>query len=215
MNAARKIGCILLLTAALTALLARHVAAQTRLSIVAGLAISEVAGDDWDENSFDDRKGFHIGVAAEVPLLGVFTLLPGATYLNRGFTSLDGAYDLKLSYLEVSAPLRLNVPVGPVTVGAFASPGISLAFGCAEKQEIEGGVSARDCDPSEFFFKGWDFTGIIGAGLSIPLSNEARLLLNGALNTSLTSIATGTPKADFRHRSILINAGVSFPLRNR
>jgi hypothetical protein len=190
-------------------------AAQTRMILVGGLTISEISGDDAVGGDFGTRNGFHLGVAADLPLLGWLSVSPGATYLDRGYTYPGDSASIKLSYLEVSAPLRVSVPVGPVSFGVFASPGIALEFGCIFKEQRGNVESSLDCEGSDLDFKGWDVTGIVGAGLAVPLANDTRVLLSGALDTSLTSLDSGDPPLDLRHRSWLISAGASFPLRQR
>jgi hypothetical protein len=201
------------LTAALL-LSAREASAQARMVIVVGLADSELAGDDATVRGFGDRKGFHVGVSGDVPIFGrLLTFGPGATYLERGFSYPNGTTRVKLSYLEVSVPLRVNVPVGDAfTVTLFAGPGFGLEFGCALTDEQENLVSTLDCQSSDFDFRSWDLTTVFGAGVTVPVSERAWVVANAALDGSFRSIDSGSPKADFKHRSLLINAGVSVPL---
>jgi hypothetical protein len=109
----------------------------------------------------------------------------------------------------------VSVPLGAFSVGVFASPGIALEFGCLYKERRENVESSLDCQGNDLDFKSWDVTGLVGAGVAVPLSGGVNLLFQGALDRSLTSIDTGSPKADFKHRSWLFNAGASFPMNMR
>jgi hypothetical protein len=211
----RRAGTTFLLQAALAASAAVHPtvgASQTRMIMVAGVAVSDIAGTDGDAGNFGSRTGLHLNIAAELPLLGVLSVAPGATYLDRGYTYPGDSASIKLSYLEVSAPLRVSVPLGPLSFGVFGGPGIALEFGCLYKERNDRVETSLDCQGNDLDFKSWDVTGIVGAGLALPLSSGTNILLNGALDTSLISLDRGSPKADFRHRSWLVNAGASFPL---
>jgi hypothetical protein len=181
---------------------------------VLGLAASELAGEDAELRNFQDRKGFHVGVSGDIPLLGrLVTLGPGAMYIERGFSYPNGTTSVKLSFLEISSPLRINIPAGDAfTFGVFASPGFALEFGCTLTDEQENLVSTVECQSRDFDFRSWDLTGLIGAGVTVPVAERAWVVANAVLNRSLRSIDSGSPRADFKHRTLLINAGVSVPL---
>jgi len=214
MNAGRSTTAVLVLALLLaSAPLSTPLSGQTRVSIVGGPVISTLTGDGADALAdLGSRTGVHVGVLADLPLFGSrLSIAPGGLYVEKGFTQDGGDFDLKLSFLEVVAPLRLAVPLGgALGVNVYAGPGIGLAMGCVERFRVENVESIFDCDISDFGLKGWDLTGHLGAGLSYAINPQASILLNGALDQSLVSVATSSNSQDLRHRSWLIQAGVLF-----
>jgi len=209
MNAGRSTISILVLALLLPL---APLSGQTRVSIVGGAAISTLTGDGADAIAdMGSRTGVHVRVSADMPLLGgVLSVAPGGLYVEKGFSQDDGDFDLKLSFLEVVAPLRLAVPLGgALGMNLYAGPGIGLAMGCVERIRVENVVTILDCDVGDFGLKGWDLTGHFGAGLSYTVNPQASILLNGALDRSLLSVSTSSQQ-DLRHRSWLIQAGVRF-----
>jgi hypothetical protein len=191
--------------------------AQTRMSVVAGPAMSNVSGADTEGAGYTGRTGVYIGIATELPLLGSFlSVLPGGSYLDRGYNFDGDTYKLKLPYVEISAPLRVSVPLGS-TFGMhlFGGPGFALAFGCSFIEQQDNVQSSFTCEPSDFLIRSWDVTAILGGGLSIAVAGPTRLLLQAAVDNSLMTIDSGNPRADIKHRTLLITAGASFALQNR
>jgi hypothetical protein len=209
--------CPLLLIALLSIPTAAH--AQTRMALSGGVAISKLTGHDVsDFQDLRTRRGIYVNGAADIPLLGggILSVSPGATYVDRGFTFGDTSIEsaIKLSYLQIVAPLRVSVPVaGPLGVHVFGGPGFGLSFGCLFSRRQPNSITTVDCTNDEFQFKSIDVTGLLGAGLSFLLPNETRITLNGALDTSLKSIDSSEQNQDIRHRSLIISAGVIYPIQ--
>lgn len=214
MRALRGFAWVLLSGALL--LPAEPVLGQTRMSVVAGAARSGVSGADTEGAGYSGRTGIYLNVAAELPLWRFLSVLPGGSYLDRGYNFNEDNYRLKLPYVEISAPLRVSVPLGG-TLGlhVFGGPGFALAFGCNFIQEQGNVQSSFTCEPGDFLIRSWDVTAILGGGLSIAVAGPTRLLLQAAVDNSLMTIDSGNPRADIKHRTLLITAGASFALQNR
>ena len=214
MRALRGAVQVLLLSALL--LPAEPLLGQTRMSVVAGAALSDVSGADTEGAGYSGRTGVYIGIATELTLWRFLSVLPGGSYLDRGYNFNGGTAKLKLPYVEISAPLRVTVPLGSTfALNLFGGPGLALAFGCSFIEEQGNVQSSFTCEPSDFFIRSWDVTGIVGGGLSIAIAGPTRLLLQAALDNSLMTVDAGNPRADIKHSSLLITAGASFPLQNR
>lgn len=201
-------------------LFSESLAAQTRLAIVGGVTISQLSGSGVDDyEDLESRTGINLAISAEVPLLGRFVrFVPGGVFIDKGFR--DGTSSLKLSYLEVIAPLLVSVPVGGAfRFNVFAGPGFGLEFGCQFKttqETTEGNVqSSFDCQNQDFEFKGTDVTIMAGAGVEVPVAPQISILANVALDSSLRSIDSSIANADLKHRAWLISAGAAFPLSQR
>jgi hypothetical protein len=197
------------------------VSAQVRMTLGGGVAMSRLTGDNAGFEGIRQRRGIFVNFAADIPLLGggILSVVPGGVYIDRGFTFVEEAFDesaLKLSYLQVVAPLRLDVPIaGPVGVHAFGGPGFGVSFGCQFTRRRTGSITSFDCTNDEFQFKSIDVTAMGGGGLTYRLPNDTRIMLTAALNTSLSSVDSSESNLDIRHRSLLFGAGVTYPLQTR
>jgi hypothetical protein len=189
-------------------------AAQARMSIVGGLAASELSDEGGE--GLGSRKGVHIGAFGEVPLLGGWlSFLPGGHYIEKGFSSGE-AISVKLSYFEIMAPLRVGLPMGEkLSVHAFAGPGFAMEMGCVFKEIDDNIQRTFDCHGSDFQFKGHDVTGVVGMGAAVVLSPRLSIVLSGAMDRSLISISSASSDATLRNRTWLISGGVSYPLARR
>jgi hypothetical protein len=191
---------------------ASKLSAQTRIMVFAGASVASLEGEGSDPSA-GSRTGIHVGAASDLPILfaGRLSFMPGGQLIEKGFSHDSGNFDLRLYYLEVLAQLKLSVPLGGLfSVNLFGGPGAALGFGCVEKVRDEGVERQRDCEPSEFGIKGWDLVGLAGAGVAVHVTPQASILLNGAYDTSLTSVASSAVQGDLKNRAWLIQAGVSF-----
>jgi hypothetical protein len=206
-----------LLVTALTVVPAT-VSAQTRMTLLGGLAFSRVAGTEESEfSNMRARRGLHVTVTADIPLFtSALTISPGGAFTDRGFHYGPEATEteIKLSYFEIIAPLRVAIPVaGPLGLNLYAGPGFGLSMGCQFKARTSPqSISMVDCRNGDFDFKSIDLVGIAGAGISFTLPGDTKLQVNGALDRSLTSIRDN---ADVKHRTWLIQAGASYPVQRR
>jgi hypothetical protein len=214
MTVARRTTQALLLAA--LALAPAAASAQTRMTLLGGLAISRVAGTDESEfSNMRNRRGMHVTITADIPLFtSALTFSPGGAFTDRGFTYGPEATraEIKLSYLEIIAPLRVSIPVaGPLGLSLFGGPGFGLSMGCQFKARTSPQtISMVDCRNGDFDFKSIDVVGVAGAGFSFLLPGDTRVLLNGAFDTSLVSIRADQ---EVKHRTWLIQAGASYPVQ--
>jgi hypothetical protein len=192
---------------------------QSRMSLSIGAAQSRLSGEDAEQYGLDnDVMGMYVGIATDIPILGrqMFRFGPGARYISRGYEVEVDHSKTKLNYLEVIAPLIIEVPLfGGVSLNLSGGPGVSLSMGCKISTKVDDVQRSLDCQNEDPFYKSYDFTGFGAAGLSYGLPNGPRVLLNGGLDVSLKSIDATGEDVDFRNRSLLIGAQATFPLGRR
>ena len=84
---------------------------SAQIMIRGGVNYSDISIDSQVDNEIFDRKpGFHLGLNGNVPLGPLFSLRPAALYQFKGAESAN------LSYFEV--PLNLGLNLGPIVVEA-------------------------------------------------------------------------------------------------
>lgn len=205
------------------ALLPLPLAAQGggRLTVLAGAAISRLSGADVEgDEGLGSRTGLHVGISSDIALFGgTLSFSPGGHYIDKGFSDVVSetfSSSVKLTYLEIQAPLKVTLPLGGrVDLSAFAGPGFGLSMGCLAKTIDEDVERSVDCVNSDFGVRGTDITGIAGTALSIGLTPDVRVVLQGALDMSLRSINSMDGGQSLKHRTWLIGAGINYPLERR
>jgi hypothetical protein len=212
MNVARTAASALMIPLLLLA--PEAVAGQSRMSVVGGMAVAELAGEGGEE--FDSRRGLHIGAFAELPVLGgTVSFIPGGYYIEKGFSEGENL-SVKMSYFQIMAPVRLGLPLGETfSVSAFGGPGFAMEMGCLFK-EIDGDIERTiGCQGSDFRLKGHDLTGVVGAGVAVAVSPQISIVLSGSLDQSLVTIGSAETDTGLKTRTWLISGGVSYPLERR
>lgn len=71
-----------------------------------------------DDEVFDRKPGYHIGLNANIPLGSLFSIRPAALYHLKGATIGSGGatQDMNLKYIEV--PINLGLNLGPLVLEA-------------------------------------------------------------------------------------------------
>lgn len=119
--------------------------AQVALGIKGGLNFANV---DVSDASPDSKTGYHFGAFAEIGMGGI-AVQPELLFSTKGADKFD------LSYLEIPILLKknfakvLNIHLGP-------------QFGILTKAESDG-TDVKD------FLKSSDISGVIGAGVNLPM----------------------------------------------
>lgn len=104
--------CCSLLIAAVTI-------AQGQIMLRGGVNYSDISIDSQVDNEVFDRKpGFHLGLNANVPLGPLFSIRPAALYQFKGAEVQSGGVtqNADLSYIEV--PVNLGLHLGPIVLEA-------------------------------------------------------------------------------------------------
>jgi len=157
---------------------------------------------DIDEDNQDFRPGLNAGLLAEIGS-GALRLLAGGGFEQKGIRVKGGGNsgDVRLDYVTVPVMISLgNVPDGGRMPRLFVNAGVEPAF--LVSSDIKLGDYTFDIDAETFDF------GLRGeAGLEIPLTPSAALILGGAYAQSLTDAAKGD-NADWYNRTIHIFGGV-------
>lgn len=173
------------------------VAAQSRVSVKAGLSYN-VSSDDGLAPGATQRSGFTIGIG--VVSGGPVGFGVEALYAQRGFTSSVLGSSRRLDYLDIPFYVRLIAPLGEIAPFAYVGPQVSFELRC----DGNGGNCPDSGRPKS------TFAGVIGGGLRFAtpraLSLEARYVYG------LTDLKLGTvgSTSSYKSRSLLLLAGIGF-----
>ena len=166
--------------------------------IKGGFAYSDVTNGGLFPGGATHRNGFAVGAGVSAgDGLGVGV---EALYAQRGVLSPTVGDGRELNYLDIPIYLRLGVRTPGISPFAYAGPQVSFELECYDR-----GVDCPDTGRQTT-----TYAGVIGGGLRFGmfsgLSLEARYLY-GLTNLRLTTVTT---QANYRTRSLLVLAGVSF-----
>jgi hypothetical protein len=139
-----------------------------------------------DNDNKEFRRGFNAALLGEVGN-GALRLLAGGGYEQRGLRVTDGSNEGQMSLDYVTIPVMLSVGSvshSPFIPRIFINAGVEPAF--LVSSDITLGSFTTDFDGEEFDF------GLRGeAGLEIPLSASAGIVLGGGYSQSLTDAIKG------------------------
>ncbi len=126
--------------------------AQLRIGPMAGVNLSNIGGDDTDDNAM--KIGFHFGAMVELGITDNFIINPGVLYSMKGSQS-DSLSDMKanLSYLEIPINAKYRLESG---LNFFAGPYLGFLL----SSEYTDGTNTVDTK---------DFTESMDYGLNIGL----------------------------------------------
>lgn len=173
-------------------------------------------GANYDLSGVDLETGretnLMLGIFFDTPLLGdLITIQPELNYLNRGY-DIDEAvnnlvYDEQtVSYIDLGAILKVNLPLGPAGLYVGAGPHYSYAIS-GQQSLVNGGDEDIDFDAERINRSGLQVTGLGGVTFGVGLKFFAELRYN----------ATVTNYSDDETREISpnyfgISGGVMVPL---
>lgn len=201
MNNLRIAGISLLLT-----LVAASAAAAQGRTLGARLGASVATLDTDAESILDEenRTGLVAGVFYNRSL-GLLGYQVEFLYTSRGADFGDGG-SLDLTYIQIPALLKVNLPVGMLQPGVFGGVAMALKVDC----EVDESESCDDIEGAEV--NDVDFNGVVGADLKYGLVGVG-LWLDGRYYVGLSDIGDfDDAVGDLKNRSWEFSAGVGIPL---
>lgn len=170
-----------------------------------GLNVASIGGDSFAGATFDTRIAYHVGVFAQIPLLGKFSLQPEVLYSAQGSNfggvlGFSGFDDQKLNYVNVPVLAKYRIikglaaEIGPV-VGVLISADGNIT-------DINGNT-----------IDGTDAYKTIDAGLAVGASYamDSGFVFGIRYNKGLTNINDGSVLNGSNQNNVFqIHAGYSF-----
>lgn len=197
----RMAGVSLLLTLAVsTTALAQGATLGARL----GASVATLDTDAASVLDEENRTGLVAGVFYNRSL-GLLGYQVEVLYTNRGADFGDGG-SLDLTYIQIPALLRVNLPVGLLQPGVFAGVAAALKVDCQVGD-------SDDCDDIEGIeVNDVDLNGVVGADLKFGLVGVS-LWLDGRYYLGLSDIGDFEDVVgDLKNRSWEFSAGLGIPL---
>jgi hypothetical protein len=207
---------VLLIAAAMAA--APAGASAQGVHVFGGLSLAKLTGDDITD--LDRRSGAAVGALVELPLGmdGLLWLTPGVAYVQKGFKDPGTTLDhVAIDYVEVPVLLKFALSSGE-SIGVDLYAGGEVGFQVKCEFRTTAGASntcERDATPSFDISKSVDFGGVVGAGLSYPLSSGASLRATALWDMGLSKIDESAAKNDVKNEAILLTVGIAFGLGGR
>jgi opacity protein-like surface antigen len=144
-------------------------AAQSGITLVGGFVSANISFEEdgeTDDESFDSRTGFAIGLGLQRQIGQSLSFAPEALYVIKGTQEPDGGdVKLKLGYIEVPLLFRYNFGSGG-QAAPFVTAGPTVAF------QVSCNLTSDDdsvsCDDVYDEGEGWesiDFGVMVGAGV--------------------------------------------------
>lgn len=116
---------------------------SARVGLMGGFTSSSTSIKDADSKSV---SLYHIGVTAEIPLLGGFAIQPGLLYQVKGmsadkfnsstFSESIGSLETKVGYLEVPVQVQWGLDLLAFRPYVFAEPFVGFRLGQSTKGEV-------------------------------------------------------------------------------
>lgn len=213
---------LLLLTAGL--LTAQN---EFRVGVRGGLNLNNITFTGEDASDYNDISksvnGFHVGLAAEIPILGPFAIRTGIDAVSKGFKVEES--ELGITYTSTSRPVYLQVPIMLAYNGRLiyfgAGPYFGLGVAGKYKTSFTGtGTNPFPFDPTdegdlefgdteEDDYSGSDFGFVAEAGIKISM-----LRIGLSYAAGVKDVLPKDLGADFqaRHAVLGVTVGLMFGL---
>lgn len=141
-------------------------AQETKFGVKAGMNLSNITGDNTDEN--DMKVGFHAGAFVNIGVSDKFSVQPEILYSMQGAKDNDGSLDL--SYLNIPIMARYLIAE---KFSLEAGPQIGILMSAKSKSDGGGDVDVKDflntTDIGIGVGAAYDITENIGVGLRYTL----------------------------------------------
>ena len=186
---------------------------QTSLGFQAGLSMGTLAGKDKG-GDFDYRMAFGGGAFLNFSLSEILSVQPELSYMSRGAKESYDGYDikLKLNYIEIPVLLKFDVPMeADVSPYFMLGPSFGFKVGCTVNGDQGGTDVDVDCDESGVESSGFDFGGVVAAGIGFP-TGPGQTTLGARYYAGFTSIDGSEEETDVKNRGFFFSVGYSFPI---
>jgi hypothetical protein len=173
--------------------------AQIKVGPIAGLNLSNMSGDNDDDNAM--KMGFHVGAMVDIGISDNFIVNPGVVYSLKG-TQSDENSDIKLnaSYIEIPILAKYRLESG---LNFFAGPYIGLLMS-AKVTDGDNDLDIKDQMEST------DFGLNVGLGFDL----ESGLGFSAQYGMGLSSVAKtpegSTEDVDLKNSNIGISVRYMF-----
>ncbi len=169
------------------------------------------------------------GLQWERELSRHFSFATGAQYTSRGFTSrdnfnikvigldlpVDARIDTRLQYVEVPLMLKYKIADGAVIpyvrAGATAGYAVSGKFQPKVNAIINWNLPAININLEDNMYNRFDISGVVGAGVSIPVSESGAIQFDINYRHSLNDMFADKI-TDIRIKTYGISAGIGYTM---
>ncbi len=178
---------------------------------------AKFVGDAVDDIDIESRTGFSFGGWLAVPLGDRVSIVPGATYVQKG-TQFDEFADVtatfELAYLEIPVlfSVRLTPAESSTAINLFAGPSIAFEVSCSLSATDGDDSVSEDCDAEADERESMDFSGIIGGGVGFPINEGLGLNISAGLDMGLTSLDASEDSEDIKNRTFFGSVALTIPV---
>jgi hypothetical protein len=189
--------------------------AQMSVGVGGGIVSATFVGDDADD--VDSRTGFSLGAWLAVPLADRISIVPGVNYVQKGaqaqVETITATFELSYMEIPVLFSFRLTPAESSTSFNLFAGPSISFEMGCNLKGEVDGTEVSQDCDDAgQDERQTVDFSGIVGGGVTFPISEQFGLNISGGVDFGFRTLDTAEDPSDIKNRAFFGSVALTFPV---
>ena len=202
---------------AASALVSAGLTAQMVVGVGGGISSSTFYGADADEPGKGSRTGLRVGGFVAIPVANRLSVVPAATWVQKGVSYEDSGDELKLksSYIEVPVLLAVSLTgtESSVGIGVHAGPSVAFEVGC-DVEATSGGITASgSCDDGGFSDRqSVDFGALVGATVSVPVGDALSLMFSGGVDFGLRTLDSSDDPDKIKNRSIYGSVFAAFPV---
>lgn len=216
----RALRCALGLLAAFALLGPAAVDAQLPLtvSVGGGLQATTFWGAGADLTAFErsSRAGFHVGLAASMPVAGRFGVGAGAFYARKGASywsqgpGVTTNHDRYYILVPVTGSVRLNAEDSPALISVFAGPELGIEVKCYIVTDPGPNQSCPDADADNR--RTLDVGAVGGFNVAFPVSDLVSLQFLAGADLGILDLVTAQNAPTVRNRAFFATAAIAFNL---
>jgi len=183
-----------------------HAQVQKTLGVRGGVSVATASVDDV-EGTFDtsNRTGF-AGTVFFNAGMGIFSLQPELTYIQKGVEDSFSSTKIELAYLEPALLLKAGLPLGIARAGIFGGIGADFEMEC----NLVNGSESVSCSDAEVNTKSPDWNALFGLDLAVYLGGIS-LWGDGRYAVGLSDVSD-VSDFSYKNRSWIFSAGIGFAL---
>lgn len=170
---------------------------HAQVSLKGGVSHARISNQGLLPGDLGDRTGFAVGVGLATPP-AAFGLGVEALYAQRGARSANNVSSRELDYIDIPIYVRVMAPATGFAPFVYAGPQVSFEVRC------DGGL--EDCPETGRSTATYAALAGVGIHLMEALSIEGRYMWG----LSDLELDTVTEEENYRNRSLMILAGVTF-----